>query len=210
MDARETDTWQCPRLTIRNIHQQHRITGSRHRTVTRWAHTFKPQLPPLSAPRIGLPMSPISKESVCPQSPGQAGAPSPARPHPCPWGMAACSPSCRCPDGRCLPARTGGCSRARSPRGCRYRRSRASTPGSRTRRSTAPGGRHRPAGAAPAARRARGPGLRMPASWCRAQGRARASSGRVLGAGAEGPTDAHTWPGTAQSLRLRSPGPGPF
>lgn len=46
MDARETDTWQCPRLTIRNIHQQHRITGSRHRTVTRWAHTFKPQLPP--------------------------------------------------------------------------------------------------------------------------------------------------------------------
>lgn len=45
MDARETDTWQGPRLIIRTTHQQHRITDSRHHTAIHWAHKFKPQTP---------------------------------------------------------------------------------------------------------------------------------------------------------------------
>lgn len=103
--------------------------------------------------------------------------------------MVACSPSCHCPDGRCLPARSGGCSRARSPPGCRCRRSRASTPGSRTRKSTTLGGRCRPGGAARGTVRLAGcSGLQTLASWCRAQGRARAASGAGLRRG-HGRTD---------------------
>lgn len=114
--------------------------------------------------------------------------------------MIGCSPSCRCPDGRCLPAKICGYSRARSPHGCRYRRSRASTPGSRTQKSTELGGRRRPGAAAQATRRvatrrgsarqARCSGLQIPASWCRAQGRARAASGTGLRRG-HGKTDGH-------------------
>lgn len=107
--------------------------------------------------------------------------------------MIGCSPSFHCPDGRCLLARTCGYSRARNPHGCHYRRSPASTPGSHTRKSTAPEGRRRPRGAAQAtrgvaARRARCSGLQTPASWCRAQGRARAASGAGLRRG-HGRTD---------------------
>lgn len=102
--------------------------------------------------------------------------------------MVGCSPSCHCPDGRYLPARTGGYSRERSPHGCRCKRSRASTPGSRTRKSTALGGQRRPGETARAARRAGCSGLWTPASWCRAQGRTRAASGAGLRRG-HGRTD---------------------
>lgn len=103
-------------------------------------------------------------------------------------GMVRCSPSCRCPDGRCLPARSGGYNRARNPHGCHCRRSRASKPGSRTRKSTELGGGRHPEDAAPlarevvkgVARREECSGLWTPASWCRAQGRARRPPGAGL------------------------------
>lgn len=172
-----------------------------------WAGKFKPQtraqvhtfLP--SARSQCLPREPQTFQGTSAHDP----APTP----PFPPGMIGCSPSCRCPDGKCLPARSGGCSHARSPHGCRCRRSRASKPGSHIRKSTGLGGLRGPGGAAravrAAARRAGCSGLRTPASWCRAQGRARRPPGLVSGAGTEGPTDAHTWPGTARSLQLRSP-----
>lgn len=110
------------------------------------------------------------------------------------WG---CSPSCRYPDGRYLLARSGGCSRARSPHGCHCRRSRASTPASRTRKSTEHGGRRRrcrPGEPGRMVKRAVKRATRLaacpgtPASWCRAQGRARAASDAGLRRG-HGRTD---------------------
>lgn len=175
MDAGERDTWQCPGLIIRIIHQQ----DSSHHTVTT-GHTNLSH-----KPRAPVYLFSPSARSQSARGPWTSQRPlSGSYPIPLPRGMIQCSPSCRCPDGRCLPARTGGCSRAQSPHGCRCRRSRASTPGSHNRKSTALGGRRRPGEAARAARRAarraRGSGLRTPASWCRAQGRARAVSRTAL------------------------------
>jgi hypothetical protein len=137
------------------------------------AHKFKPQTRTQA----------YTFPSTGPESPGRSRAPVPTTLpfllHP--LGTVGCSPSFRCPGGRCLPARTGGCSRVRSPHGCHCRRSRASTPGSRTRKSTGIGGRHPPGVAAGmvqgTARGTEWSGLRTPASWCRAQGRAQAASG---------------------------------
>lgn len=180
MDAGEIDTWQWPVSIIKTFISTviHRITNSSHYTGIHWTHKFNPQ-----TLGTGLHVIPISMES---ESAQRAPAPTILRPTLTPYclGHGRCSPSCHCPDGRCLPARTGGYSRARSPHGCRYRQSRASTPGSRTRKSTALGGRRRPGAAAQEARRvvrwAGCPGLRTPASWCRAQTRARAASWTVL------------------------------
>lgn len=224
MAAGETDTWQWPRLVIRNIHQHgdpqvHTLQPSQASTGHRnLSHNPQAQVYTLAPPARSHPL-PV------PGIPGTSAhypAPTPF----IPLSMGRYSPSCRCPDGRCLPARSGGCSRARSPHGCRCRRSRASTPRIRTRKSTALGDRRHPGDAARvtggvamgvargpvrgAARRAGCSGLWTPASWCRAQGRARRPPRLVSGAGTEGPTDAHTWPGTARSLQLRGPGGGAF
>lgn len=186
--CRRNRSGQWPRLLIRNTHQHSDSKDHRFKPLhsTHWAHKFEPQnadirytFPP-SARSHRLPREPRTFQSISVHYPVS---------HPLnAWDMVGCLPSCRCPGGRCLPARSGGCSRARSPLGCHCRRSRASTPESRIRKSTVRGGRHRPGGAARVARGAvKGParrvecsGLRTPVSWCRAQGRARTASGAGL------------------------------
>lgn len=77
MQARETDTWQCPRIFTRNIHQQYRTTDSRHHTVTQRAREFKPQLC-LPATALGhwFTYFPPQHGFVGPQSPGRPRPPS--------------------------------------------------------------------------------------------------------------------------------------
>lgn len=139
------------------------------------AHTFKSQTRLTYFPQL----APSPSHAI----PGH-GRPFSCQPHLTDLGTVGCSPSCHCPCGRCLPARTGGYSHGRSPRGCRCKQSLASTLGSRIRKSTGPGGRHPPRRAArmvrETGREAGRSGLRTPASWCPAQGRARVASGAGL------------------------------
>lgn len=157
--GRDSSRWPSP-VTSTRIHR------CNHQPDTQ-AHKFKPQ----------------TRFTHFPAIPGH-GRPLSCQPHPTPLGTEGCSPSCRCPYGRCLPARTVGYSHVRSPHGCHCRQSPASTLGNRTRKSTGLGGRHPPRKAARmvqgTVKEAGCSGLRTPASWCRAQGRAQAASGAGL------------------------------